>query len=173
MIEYTRKLHERLINIETISENLKIACIIMFIFGFVITIILSISLNLELLKPLEYFGIMTVYIMTIFFLYILSVLYPLAVLNLTFGKDKKWVFLYDDIEKIFKKLEKDVEKEEIPKKDFKEALYIRSKYYFEDEVPEIIKGRKEAAKRQEERDRKRMQEFSDKYSGKLDLKKEK
>lgn len=173
MIEYTRKLHERLINIETISDNLKIACIIMFVSGFVIAIILSISLNLELLKPLEYFGIMTVYIMTIFFLYILSVLYPLAVLNLTFGKDKKWVFLYDDIEKIFKKLEKDVEKEEIPKKDFKEALYIRSKYYFENEVPEIIKGRKEAAKRQEERDRKRMQEFSDKYSGKLDLKKKK
>lgn len=173
MIEYTRKLHKRLINIETISDNLKIACVIMFVFGFVIAIILGISLNLELLKPLEYFGIMTVYIMTIFFLYILSVLYPFAVLNLTFGKDKKWLFLYDNIEKIFKKLEKDVEKEEIPKKDFKEALYIRSKYYFEDEVPEIIKGRKEAAKRQEEMDRKRMKEFSDKYSGKLDLKKEK
>lgn len=173
MIEYTKKLHKRLINIETISDNLKVACIIMFIFGFVIAIILGISLNLELLKPLECFGIITVYIMTIFFLYILSELYPLAVLNLTFGKDKKWLFLYDDIGKIMEKLEKDVEKENIPKKDFKEALYIRAKYYFEDEVPEIIKGRKEAAKRQEERDRKRMQKFSDKYSGKLDLKKEK
>ena len=114
-----------------------------------------------------------VYFMAVFFLYILSRLYPLAVLNLTFGKDKKWVFLYDDIEEIMEKLEKDVEKEKIPKKDFKEALYIRAKYYFEEEMPEIIKGRKEAAKRQEERDRKRMKEFSDKYSGKLDLKKEK
>lgn len=89
MIEYTKKLHKRLINIETISDNLKVASIIMFIFSFVIAIILGISLNLELLKPLECFGIITVYIMTIFFLYILSGLYPLAVLNLTFGKDKK------------------------------------------------------------------------------------
>lgn len=173
MIEYTKKLHKRLINIETISDNLKVASIIMFIFSFVIAIILGISLNLELLKPLECFGIITVYIMTIFFLYILSGLYPLAVLNLTFGKDKKWLLLYDDIEKIIEKLEKDVEKEKIPKKDFKEALYIRAKYYFEDEMPEIIKGRKEAEKRQEEMDRKRMKEFSDKYSRKLDLKKEK
>lgn len=173
MIEYTKKLHKRLINIEKISDNLKVASIIMFIFSFVIAIILGISLNLELLKPLECFGIITVYIMTIFFLYILSGLYPLAVLNLTFGKDKKWLLLYDDIEKIMEKLEKDVEKEKIPKKDFKEALYIRAKYYFEDEMPEIIKGRKEAVKRQEEMDRKRMKEFSDKYSGKLDLKKEK
>ena len=173
MIEYNRKIHERLINIETISDNLKIACVIMFIFGFVIAIILGIALNLELLKPLECFGIITVYIMAIFFLYILSGLYPLAVLNLTFGKDKKWLFLYDDIKKILEKLEKDVEKEKILKKHFKEALYIRAKYYFEDEMPEIIKERKEAAKRQEEKDRKRMKEFSDKYSGKLDLKKEK
>ena len=168
MIEYTKKMHKRIINIETISELLKDVSTILFVFSPVTIFVLGISMNTELFKRF-----MAVYFITDLFLYILSGLYPLAVLNLIFGKDKKWLFLYDDIEKILEKLEKDVEKEKIPKKDFKKALYIRSKYYFEDDVPEIIKGRKEAAKRQEERDRKRMQEFSDKYSGKLDLKKKK
>lgn len=161
-------MHKRIINIETISELLKDVSTILFVFSPVTIFVLGISMNTELFKRF-----IAVYFITDLFLYILSGLYLLAVLNLTFGKDKKWLFLYDDIEKIMEKLEKDVEKEKIPKKNFKEALYIRSKYYFEVEVPEIIKGRKEAAKRQEERDRKRMQEFSDKYSGKLDLKKEK
>ena len=168
MIEYTQKMHKRIINIETISELLKDVSAILFIFSPVTIFVIGISMNTELFKRF-----MAVYFITDLFLYILSGLYPLAVLNLIFGKDKKWLFLYDDIEKILEKLEKDVEKENIPKKDFKEALYIRAKYYFEDEMPEIIKGRKEAARRQEERDRKRMQEFSDKYSRKLDLKKEK
>ena len=168
MIEYTKKMHKRIINIETISELLKDVSTILFVFSPVTIFVLGISMNTELFKRF-----MAVYFITDLFLYILSGLYPLAVSNLTFGKDKKWIFLYDDIEKILKKLEKDVEKENIPKKDFKEALYIRAKYYFEEEMPEIIKGRKEAAKRQEEKDRKRMKEFSDKYSGKLDLKKEK
>ena len=168
MIEYTKKMHKRIINIETISELLKNVSTILFVFSPVTIFVLRISMNTELFKRF-----MAVYFITDLFLYILSGLYPLAVLNLIFRKDKKWLFLYDDIDKIMEKLEKDVEKENIPKKDFKEALYIRSKYYFEDEVPEVIKGRKEAAKRQEERDRKRMKEFSDKYSGKLDLKKEK
>lgn len=168
MIEYTKKMHKRIINIETISELLKDVSTILFVFSPVTIFVLGISMNTELFKRF-----IAVYFITDLFLYILSGLYPLAVLNLTFGKDKKWLFLYDDIEKIMEKLEKDVEKEKIPKKNFKEALYIRAKYYFEDEASEIIKGRKEAAKRQEERDRKRMQEFSDKYSGKLDLKKEK
>ena len=165
MIEYTKKMHKRIINIETISELLKDVSTILFVFSPVTIFVLGISMNTELFKRF-----MAVYFITDLFLYILSGLYPLAVLNLIFGKDKKWLFLYDGIEEIMEKL---VEKENIPKKDFKEALYIRSKCYFEDEVPEIIKGRKEAAKRQEERDRKRMQKFSDKYSGKLDLKKEK
>ena len=168
MIEYTKKMHKRIINIETISELLKDVSTILFVFSPVTIFVLGISMNTELFKRF-----MAVYFITDLFLYILSGLYPLAVLNLTFGKDKKWRFLYDGIEEIMKKLEKDVEKENIPKKDFKEALYIRAKYYFEDEASEIIKGRKEAAKRQEERDRKRMQKFSDKYSRKLDLKKEK
>lgn len=159
MKEYTQKLHKRIINIGTISELIKDASTILFIFSPVTIFVIGISMNTELFKRF-----MAVYFITDLFLYILSGLYPLAVLNLTFGKDKKWLFLYDDIDKIMEKLEKDVEKEKIPKKDFKEALYIRAKYYFEDEMPEIIKGRKEAARRQEERDRKRMQEFSDKYS---------
>lgn len=168
MIEYTKKMHKRIINIETISELLKDVSTILFVFSPVTIFVLGISMNTELFKRF-----MAVYFITDLFLYILSGLYPLAVLNLIFRKDKKWLFLYDGIEEIMKKLEKDVEKENIPKKDFKEALYIRAKYYFEDEMPEIIKGRKEVARRQEERDRKRMQEFSDKYSGKLDLKKKK
>ena len=168
MMGYTKKLHKRLINIETISDNLKVISLTLISFSPAIIFVIGILMNNELLKRF-----IAVYFITDLFLYILSRLYPLAVLNSTFGKDKKWLFLYDDIEKILEKLEKDVEKEKIPKKDFKKALYIRSKYYFEDEVPEIIKGRKEAAKRQEERGRKRMQEFSDKYSGKLDLKKKK
>lgn len=168
MIKYTKKMHKRIINIGTISELLKDVSTILLIFSPVTIFVIGFSMNTELFKKF-----IAVYFMTVFFIYILSGLYPLAVLNLIFGKDKKWLFLYDGIEEIMKKLEKDVEKENIPKKDFKEALYIRAKYYFEDEVPEIIKGRKEAAKRQEERDRKRMQKFSDKYSGKLDLKKEK
>ena len=69
-------------------------------------------MNTELFKRF-----IAVYFITDLFLYILSGLYPLAVLNLTFGKDKKWLFLYDDIEKIMEKLEKDVEKEKIPKKN--------------------------------------------------------
>lgn len=168
MKEYTKKLHKRIINIETISELLKDVSIILLIFSPVTIFVIGFSMNTELFKRF-----MAVYFITDLFLYILSGLYPLAVLNLIFGKDKKWLFLYDGIEEIMKKLEKDVEKENIPKRDFKEALYIRAKYYFEDEVPKIIKGRKEAAERQEKRDRKRMQEFSDKYSGKLELKKEK
>ena len=151
MKEYTQKLHKRIINIGTISELIKDASTILFIFSPVTIFVIGISMNTELFKRF-----MAVYFITDLFLYILSGLYPLAVLNLTFGKDKKWLFLYDDIDKIMEKLEKDVEKEKIPKKDFKEALYIRAKYYFEDEMPEIIKGRKEAARRQEERDRKRM-----------------
>lgn len=168
MMEYTKKLHKRLINIETISDNLKVISLTLISFSPAIIFVIGILMNNELLKRF-----IAVYFITDLFLYILSRLYPLAVLNSTFGKDKKWLFLYDDIEKIMEKLEKDVKKEKIQKKDFKEALYIRAKYYFEDEMPEIIKERKEAARRQEERDRKRMQEFSDKYSGKLDLKKEK
>ena len=168
MKEYTKKMHKRIINIVTISELLKDVSIILFIFSPVPIFVIGNSMNTELFKRF-----MAVYFITDLFLYILSGLYPLAFLNLIFRKDKKWLFLYDDIEDIIEKLEKDVEEENIPKKDFKKALYIRSKYYFEDEMPEIIKIRKEAAKRQEERDRKRMKEFSDKYSGKLDLKKEK
>lgn len=134
MMEYNRKIHKRIINIETISENLKIISLILFFFSPAIIFVIGILMNTELFKRF-----IAVYFITVFFIYILSELYTLAVLNLTFGKDKKWLFLYDDIDKIMEKLEKDVEKENIPKKDFKEALYIRSKYYFEDEVPEIIK----------------------------------
>lgn len=54
------------------------------------------------------------------------------------------------------------------------------KCFFENEAPQIIIQRKEEAARNEElhrreleEGRKRMQKFSDKYSGKLDLKKEK
>lgn len=77
MIEYTKKLHKRLINIETISELIKNVSRIIFIFSPVILIIIAIgaSMKLELLKSLDYLGIMTVYFIKDLFLYILSGLY--------------------------------------------------------------------------------------------------
>ena len=106
MIKYTKKMHKRIINIGTISELLKDVSTILLIFSPVTIFVIGFSMNTELFKKF-----IAVYFMTVFFIYILSGLYPLAVLNLIFGKDKKWLFLYDGIEEIMKKLEKDVEKE--------------------------------------------------------------
>ncbi len=184
MKKYTQKLHKRLINIETISDNLKVACITMFIFGFVIAIILGISLNLELLKPLECLGIITVYLITIFFLYIFSELYPKAVLKMIMGEEMKQFSdnPYREFRNLVKNFKKEIREEGILEKDFDEAFYLRMKYFFENEFAEIIQKRKtEAATKEEiqkrkleeqaEEGRKKMQEFSDKYSGNLELEK--
>lgn len=102
------------------------------------------------------------------------------VLKTVIGKEAKCLFSepgekFDDL---LKKLKKEINEEGILKKDHDEALYLRMKYFFENEAPQIIIQRKEEAARNEElhrreleEGRKKMQKFSDKYSGNLELEK--
>ena len=96
----------------------------------------------------------------------------------------KWLFNkpYEELSILLKKFEREIKEEGILEKDFDEALYLRTKYFFENEAFKIIQQRKiEAARKEElhrkkmeeqaEEGRKKMQKFSDKYSGNLELEK--
>lgn len=110
--------------------------------------------------------------------------YSKAVLKMVMGEEVKQFSdnPYIEFRNLMRNFKKEIREEGILEKDFDEALYLRMKYFFENEVAEIIQKRKietsikeELQKRkmeeQAEEGRKKMQKFSDKYSGNLELEK--
>lgn len=174
MREYTRKIHNKLIGIER-KEKIFESCSLVFLGLLVFMPILDAILkeNVALLA-----GITAV---TGVFVSIAGALScSRFVLKTVIGKEAKCLFRepgekFDDL---LKKLKKEINEEGILKKDHDEALYLRMKCFFENEAPQIIIQRKEEAARNEElhrreleEGRKKMQKFSDKYSGNLELEK--
>ena len=110
--------------------------------------------------------------------------YSEAVLKMVIGEEMKQFSDNPYIEfcNLVKNFKKKIREEGILEKDFDEALYLRMKYFFENEVTEIIQKRKieteikedlqrRKMEEQAEEGRKKMQNFSDKYSGNLELEK--
>lgn len=173
MKEYTRKIHRKLIGIEK-KEKIFKSCSLVFLGLFVFLPILDALLK-QNVAPIAGTAVAGLAV---------SIAGALScsrfVLKTVIGKEAKCLFSepgekFDDL---LKKLKKEINEEGILKKDHDEALYLRMKYFFENEAPQIIIQRKEEAARNEElhrreleEGRKKMQKFSDKYSGNLELEK--
>lgn len=173
MKKYTRKIHKKLIGIEK-KEKIFESCFLVFSGIFVSLPILDAILkqNVALIAGTAVAGML------------ISIAGAFScsrfVLKTVIGKEAKCLFSgpgekFDDL---LKKLKKEINEEGILKKDYDEALYLRMKYFFENEAPQIIIQMKEEAARNEElhrreleEGRKKMQDFSDKYSGNLELEK--
>lgn len=179
MRKYTRKIHNKLIGIER-KEKIFGNCFLAFSTLFLVSPILSILLDtfFNRYKIIILFaGIAVIGL----FISIFGInFYSEIVFKAIFGEEVKWLFNkpYEELSILLKKFEREIKEEGILKKDFDEALYLRTKYFFENEAPQIIIQRKEEAARNEElhrreleEGRKKMQKFSDKYSGNLELEK--
>lgn len=183
MKEYTRELHSKITGIEK-KEKIFGNCFLAFSTFFLVSPILSILLDtfFNRYKIIILFaGIAVIGL----FISILGInFYSKIVFKAIFGEEVKWLFNkpYEELSILLKKFEREIREEGILEKDFDEALYLRMKYFFENEIAEIIQKRKiETAIKEElqrrkmeeqaEEGRKKMQKFSDKYSGNLELEK--
>lgn len=83
--------------------------------------------------------------------------YSNSVLKMFFDEKVKQFFNnpYKELRDLMKNFKREIREEGILEKDFDEALYLRMKYFFENEVTEIIQQRKIEAAREEELHKKR------------------
>lgn len=183
MKEYTRKMHSKIIAIEKKDKIFDI-CFAVFVALFPFSPLFAILLDrfFNRYKSVGVFagiGLIGMYVSITGIKF-----YSNAVLKMFFDEKVKQFFNnpYKELRDLTKNFKREIREEGILEKDFDEALYLRMKYFFENEVTEIIQQRKIEAAREEElhkkkmeeqteEGRKKMQEFSDKYSGNLELEK--
>ena len=173
MRKYTRKIHNKLIGIER-KEKIFESCSLVFL-GLLVFMPILDALLKQNVAPIAGTAVAGLAV---------SIAGALScsrfVLKAVIGKETKWLFSKPnkEFDNLLKNFKKEINEEGILKKDFSEALYLRMKYFFENEAPQIILQRKEEAAKNEELHRReleegrnRMKEFSDKYSGNLKLEK--
>ena len=183
MKEYTREMHSKIISIEKKEEIFDTYFIVfgtLFLFSPLFSIILDTFLNQYVI-----FGLLAgIGLIGMYFSVTGLEFYSKAVLKMVMGEEMKQFSdnPYREFRNLVKNFKKEIREEGILEKDFDEAFYLRMKYFFENEFAEIIQKRKtEAATKEEfqkrkleeqaEEGRKKMQKFSDKYSGNLELEK--
>ena len=185
MREYTREMHSKITDIEKKRKKFDTCFTVfgaLFLFSPLFSIMLDTVFNQYIILALfGVIGLIGMYFSATGIKY-----YSEAVLKMVMVKEMEQFSdkPYIEIRNFVENFKKEIREEGILEKDFDEALYLRMKYFFENEVTEIIQKRKieteikeELQRRkleeQVEEGRKKMQKFSDKYSGNLDLKKEK
>ena len=179
MREYTREMHSKITDIEKKEKNFDTCFTVfgaLFLFSPLFSIMLDTVFNQYIILALfGVIGLIGMYFSATGIKY-----YSEAVLKMVIGEEMKQFSDNPYIEfcNLVKNFKKEIREEGILEKDFDEALYLRMKYFFENEAPQIIIQRKEEAARNEElhrreleEGRKKMQKFSDKYSGNLELEK--
>lgn len=183
MREYTREMHSKITDIEKKEKNFDTCFTVfgaLFLFSPLFSIMLDTVFNQYIILAL--FGVIGLIGMYFSATGIKS--YSEAVLKMVIGEEMKQFSDNPYIEfcNLVKNFKKEIREEGILEKDFDEAFYLRMKYFFENEFAEIIQKRKTEAvtkeelqrrkmEEQAEEGRKKMQEFSDKYSGNLELEK--
>ena len=183
MKEYTRELHSKITGIER-KEEIFDTCFIVFAALFTFSPLFAILLD-PFLNRYKSVGLFAgIGLIGMYFSITGIKFYSNAVLKMVMGEEVKQFSdnPYTEFRNFMRKFKREIREEGILEKDFDEALYLRMKYFFENEVAEIIQKRKiEAAIKEElqrrkmeeqaEEGRKKMQKFSDKYSGNLELEK--
>lgn len=183
MKEYTREMHSKIIGIEK-KEEIFDTCFLVFATFFLFSPLFAILLDTFLNQYIIFALLVGIALIGMYFSVIAIEFYSKIVFKAIFGEEVKQFSdnPYKEFRNFLKNFKREIREEGILEKDFDEALYLRMKYFFENEVAEIIQQRKIEAAREEElkrrkmeeqaeEGRKKMQEFSDKYSGNLELEK--
>ena len=183
MKEYTREMHSKITGIGK-KEEIFDTCFVVFATFFLFSPLFSILLDTFLNRYIIFGLFVGIGLIGMYFSITAIKFYSKAVLKMVMGEEVKQFSdnPYIEFRNLMRNFKREIREEGILEKDFDEALYLRMKYFFENEVTETIQQRKiEAAIKEElqrrkmeeqaEEGRKKMQEFSDKYSGNLELEK--